>query len=119
MKLHTGILIGLLMLGVAGAYAASRKVVLPSNLKEAPGWVRDLARQMESGFGGTSIRVNEYRGGVVYHVTKRCCDQFNPLFDAQGKVICNPDGGLTGRGDSHCPDYNYKKELLLFSVKGP
>jgi len=45
-----------------------------------------------------------YRGAPAYLVTAPCCDQFNPLYDARGVVICHPSGGFTGRGDGKCPE---------------
>jgi uncharacterized protein DUF6970 len=47
----------------------------------------------------------EYRGGIVYYVGPRCCDIFSDLYDASGKLICHPDGGLAGHGDGRCPDF--------------
>lgn len=44
-----------------------------------------------------------YLGGTAYLLTTSCCDQFNPLYDARGVVICHPSGGFTGRGDGKCP----------------
>ena len=40
-----------------------------------------------------------------YYVPPQCCDQFSTLYDADGAVICAPDGGITGRGDGKCPDF--------------
>ncbi|MEP6504081.1 MAG: hypothetical protein ABJD97_12165 [Betaproteobacteria bacterium] len=44
-----------------------------------------------------------YGDGVAYLVLAGCCDQFNPLLDARGVLICHPSGGFTGRGDGKCP----------------
>jgi hypothetical protein len=41
---------------------------------------------------------------VYYYAASGCCDQLNPLFDADGKYVCAPDGGFTGRGDGRCPE---------------
>ncbi len=51
------------------------------------------------------ITVYKYRGKLVYYVpSASCCigDQFNTLYDASGKVLCNPNGGITGLGDGKC-----------------
>jgi hypothetical protein len=40
---------------------------------------------------------------VYYYAVSGCCDQLNPLFDADGKYVCAPDGGFSGRGDGRCP----------------
>jgi hypothetical protein len=47
----------------------------------------------------------DYQGQVVYYVPPRCCDIFGDLYDANGKLICHPDGGLAGKGDGRCPDF--------------
>ena len=44
-----------------------------------------------------------YLGGTAYLVTTSCCDQFDPLYDARGVVLCHPSGGFSGRGDGKCP----------------
>jgi hypothetical protein len=44
-----------------------------------------------------------YGDGVAYYVQADCCDQFDPLVDARGVLICHPSGGFTGRGDGKCP----------------
>jgi hypothetical protein len=40
---------------------------------------------------------------VYYYAVSGCCDQLNPVFDADGKYVCAPDGVFTGRGDGRCP----------------
>ena len=43
-----------------------------------------------------------WRGGVAYYVQAGCCDQLDPLVDANGVLLCHPTGGFTGRGDGKC-----------------
>jgi hypothetical protein len=45
----------------------------------------------------------EYESGVFYYVPPRCCDIWSDLYDAEGTLVCHPDGGLTGDGDGNCP----------------
>jgi hypothetical protein len=52
-----------------------------------------------------SITRYEYQGHVVYYVPPRCCDVASTLYDEKGAVICQPDGGFTGRGNNKCPDF--------------
>lgn len=52
-----------------------------------------------------SIWRYNYRGGVVFYVPPVCCDVPSDLYDSDGKVICSPDGGITGRGGGGCPDF--------------
>jgi Tol biopolymer transport system component len=58
----------------------------------------------------------EYSGQVVYYVPPRCCDIFGNLYDAQGQLICHPDGGIAGNGDGRCPDFlsQRKNETVLW-----
>jgi hypothetical protein len=55
-----------------------------------------------------AAEITEYsfRGETVYMVSSDCCDQFNYLYDGCGQVLCAPSGGITGRGDGLCPDFN-------------
>jgi hypothetical protein len=45
----------------------------------------------------------EYESGVFYYVPPRCCDIWSDLYDAEGALVCHPDGGITGGGDGQCP----------------
>jgi hypothetical protein len=45
-----------------------------------------------------------HHGKPSYYFVQPCCDFFNPLYDADGNEICNPDGGLAGKGDGRCPE---------------
>jgi hypothetical protein len=71
-------------------------------------WLDRLIEQFQNtpvGNPPRSVWKYEYRGQIVYYVPPQCCDQFSILYDAAGKVLCAPDGGLTGRGDGKCPDF--------------
>jgi hypothetical protein len=52
-----------------------------------------------------SITRYEYQSEVVYFVPPRCCDIWSDLYRADGRTLCHPNGGLTGRGDERCPDF--------------
>ncbi|RAK64718.1 hypothetical protein DLM85_17635 [Hymenobacter edaphi] len=58
----------------------------------------------------------QYRGQTVYYETSPCCDQYTTLYDAKGNVLCAPDGGITGRGDGKCADFekNRTAEQLIW-----
>jgi hypothetical protein len=45
-----------------------------------------------------------HHGRPSYYFVQPCCDFYNPLYDADGNEICNPDGGLAGKGDGRCPE---------------
>jgi Domain of unknown function (DUF6970) len=75
---------------------------------ENPAWVDKLIKQYESDPVGNpplSIWRYGYNGQVVYFVPAHCCDITSVVYDAQGNVLCAPDGGITGKGDGRCPDF--------------
>ena len=74
----------------------------------SPGWIKTLISQYQNAPVGNppqSIWQYEYNGRTVYYIPPQCCDQFSRLYDASGKIICAPDGGLTGAGDGKCSDF--------------
>jgi hypothetical protein len=84
-----------------------------------PFWVDSMiSRFQEEPVGNPpqSIWRYEYNGQLVYYIPPQCCDQFSVLFDVGGRIICAPDGGLTGQGDGHCPDFfqERKNEKLIW-----
>ncbi|WP_304303508.1 hypothetical protein [Pseudacidovorax intermedius] len=48
------------------------------------------------------LRRVQYLGQRAYLLTSPCCDLFNHLYSADGRLLCAPSGGLTGRGDGSC-----------------
>jgi hypothetical protein len=53
----------------------------------------------------TQIISYRYRGQSVYYRPPYCCDVQGVVFDADGAVMCHPDGGFTGKGDGRCADF--------------
>ena len=47
-----------------------------------------------------------YNGKTVYLFSADCCDQYTSLYDEQCNLICAPSGGITGKGDRKCEDFN-------------
>jgi hypothetical protein len=73
-----------------------------------PEWVNKLIEKFESESVGNpplSIWRYEYSGQVVYFVPAHCCDITSTLYDASGNVLCEPDGGIAGKGDGRCPNF--------------
>lgn len=60
-----------------------------------------------------------YKDQVVYYVTSRCCDRPGELYNIDGSKICEPDGGITGKGDGRCTDFFDKRaeETLIWEDK--
>jgi hypothetical protein len=80
---------------------------------ENPSWVNELIARFKAESVGNppqSIYRYEYKNRTVYYVPPQCCDQFSTLYDAEGKVLCAPDGGLTGRGDGRCTDFDKERK---------
>lgn len=91
----------------------------PATPSGNPEWVDALIDQFESAPVGNppqSIWRYEYEEQTVYFVPAQCCDMFSTLYDAQGNVMCAPDGGLDGRGDGGCPDFHDERaaEALIW-----
>ncbi len=51
-----------------------------------------------------SIVATRYRGEPVYYIPRRCCDFPGELYSADGRLLCNPDGGFIGK-DERCADF--------------
>jgi hypothetical protein len=89
-----------IMLVLAGCQAAT-----PS---ANPAWVDQLIQHFESNSVTNpplSIWRYDYKGQTVYFVPAYCCDIYSILYDANGTMLCAPDGGFTGDGDGKCPDF--------------
>ena len=63
----------------------------------------------------------QYRGQTVYYVRAACCDRFNVVYDIQGRELCSPDGGFTGRGDGECPSFREEARdgVTVWEAKRP
>ncbi len=55
-----------------------------------------------------------HKGQPAYYVVSPCCDQYNPLLSAKGRVLCHPSGGIHGQGDSRCPAPADPNTLIRF-----
>lgn len=52
-----------------------------------------------------SIWQYKYKEAIVYYIPAQCCDVPSRLLDENCNQICSPDGGMTGKGDGRCPDF--------------
>ena len=43
-----------------------------------------------------------YNGTPAWLIYSPCCDQFHYIYDAKGKALCAPLGGIAGSGDGRC-----------------
>lgn len=73
-----------------------------------PDWIKQLIIEQESSPVAnrpSSLTECQYKNQTIYYLPPRCCDISGILYDANGKTICSPDGGMTGNGDGKCPDF--------------
>lgn len=85
-----------------------------------PPWIDGLITGFEAEpVANPPHRILKYRyhDKTVYYVPPSCCDRPSTLYDANGDVVCSPDGGLTGRGDGRCTDFATQRsdELLIWA----
>ena len=61
----------------------------------------------------------KYYNKTVYLLSADCCDFFTTAVDTACKPICAPSGGITGKGDGKCPDFNETAKLVKLVWKDP
>lgn len=88
---------------------------------QAP-WLSDLIQQLEQDAPANppaKIYSYTYNNQQVYYLTGRCCDIPSKLFDKDGNKLCEPDGGITGKGDGRCSDFFEKRsnETIIWEDK--
>ena len=72
------------------------------------GWLSDLIRELEQeNVANPPAKVYRYtyNGQEVYYLTSRCCDIPSKVYDTDGNLLCEPEGGITGKGDGRCTDF--------------
>lgn len=75
---------------------------------DAPPWLEATIGEISSepvSNPPTEIWRYSYDDDVVYYRPARCCDIPSTVWDAEGAIVCHPDGGITGAGDGACPDF--------------
>ncbi len=78
----------------------------PAEPKDKPVWLNAFISKKEAEhYEIAAIWKYEWKNETVYYVIASCCDNFNLLLDENGKKLCSPDGGFTGRGDGKCPNF--------------
>jgi hypothetical protein len=73
-----------------------------------PAWLTTLIHSLEAdpvAVPPAKLTRYTYRGQTVFYLPPRCCDVLSTLYDAEGRKMCSPDGGLTGKGDGRCADF--------------
>jgi hypothetical protein len=91
----------------------------PAGANANPAWLDALIAQIRSEPVTTppsAIYGYRYRAQTVYFRISRCCDQRSILYDANGMVLCEPEGGIDSGGDGRCTDFLTTRtdERLIF-----
>lgn len=60
-----------------------------------------------------------YHDATVFYQPPVCCDRPSVLYDEKGAVLCSPDGGIAGRGDGRCADFQAQKSDETLIWKDP
>jgi hypothetical protein len=111
----TAIMVAMIMLTACSPQAASgTDVGEPPTAKTDthPAWIKSLISEYESQpIANPQREIIRYKfdGKIVYYVPPICCDIPSQLFTDEGKLMCYPDGGFTGRGDERCPTFHKLK----------
>ncbi|KQW46182.1 MULTISPECIES: hypothetical protein [unclassified Roseateles] len=98
-------LLVVLTLGAMVIHANGPVALTPLSFAKPDPAIRERIRAFETGAGGPAdlLSFDGPDGRPVYLFTAPCCDHFNPLYDAEGRLICAPTGGIHGAGDGRCP----------------
>lgn len=102
----------LLGLALLFAFLSSCGLAQPTE-SASPEWLSQLIRSLENepvANPPASISRYDYQGQIVYYLPPRSGDVPSNLYDAEGNIICHPDGGLMGVGDGRCLDFFDKRE---------
>lgn len=86
--------------------AGCEKIVLPEG---TPAFVKTQIRGiLEQPVRNPPAQVYEWKHNDTrfYYFSAYCCDVWSALYDANGTLVCHPDGGITGNGDGNCPDFS-------------
>ena len=95
----------LLILGLVLAACATQPLNPPND--DQP-WLKSVIASIEQEpVWNPPARITRYmyKGTSVFYLAPHCCDIRSKLYDANGTVLCEPDGGITGKGDGKCDDF--------------
>lgn len=105
---RTSGVISVLLGDLLGGTVGPMSYIIGNGSSTMPGWLQDTINAIKSRpvtNPAESIISYTYNGATVYYRPPICCDIFSDLYDADGNVICHPDGGFAGSGDGACPGF--------------
>ena len=103
----------IVVLGSAGCRSMKTITCDTSDPVNSLPWLKSMVAEMEKAGADNKdaeITQHTYYNRIVFYVQSRCCDRPNELYDCDGNKICEPDGGITGKGDGKCEDFFEKRE---------
>ncbi|WP_242921739.1 DUF6970 domain-containing protein [Pontibacter liquoris] len=115
----------LLLICLLGACKPGLSPQIPAgataNALAAP-WLSQLIQQLQEEAPANppaKIYRYTYHNQEVYYLTSRCCDIPSKVYDRKGNILCEPDGGITGKGDGRCANFaaERKNEILIWEDK--
>ncbi len=95
-----------IVVALSGLLAACANQETSENHAAMPTWLQTKIKQESQQPLTTATQAIwkiSHRGQSAYFLQSPCCDQFNPLLDQNGKLLCHPAGGISGKGDGRCP----------------
>src|SRR5262249_24150671 len=108
---YPGLLLAFLLSLCVGMCAGAVSAESDENAS-VPTWLARKIATMRSSPLGPPAQVWRYRykdKTVYYMPSTQCCDRYSTLYDANGSVLCAPDGGFSGTGDGRCPDFRRER----------
>ena len=79
------------------------------NKATSSSWLKDtIAKAKEQPHFAQAIYRLQSDSETYYLVVPGCCDRFSVLYTEEGKSVCAPSGGFTGRGDGKCTHLDLK-----------
>ncbi|MFD1185458.1 DUF6970 domain-containing protein [Pontibacter rugosus] len=98
----------------SGASASATSASSPASTEaDNPAWLNELIQELKAAEPTNppaKIYSYTYDYQTVYYLTGHCCDFPSKLYDARGNLYCEPDGGITGKGDGRCSDFLERRE---------
>lgn len=110
----------LFILGIVPAGGCSNGNAFPA--EDPPACIQDKIKSLQKEAvrnpPAAVIRYS-YRGETVYYIPSSAGDRFSELYGSDCRLICHPDGGITGRGDGKCSDFSDQRsaEQIIWEDK--